>query len=353
MAQIHDPLFALPDHSGIGGQIGPEPEDFYVEEIPSYLPSGEGEHLYVLVEKRGISTPELVRRLARAANVDSRDIGYAGLKDKHAITRQWLSLPKSALDPAQWGTLENVEVLSQSRHANKLRTGHLSGNRFRIRLHGVADGALPTAQALAEALRQSGVPNYFGGQRFGRGGENLSRALDWLRGGARARLSSFLVKLYPSVVQSEIFNRYLSLRRSEGLDRLLPGEVVRLNGSHAQFVVEEPEREQPRLAARDIHPTGPIPGPKMRAAQGRALELEALAMQEADVSDAVMQVLGRFAPGTRRDLLVYPEELCVSESKPGQLELSFALPAGSYATVLVREFTRRPLIASDLDERES
>lgn len=337
---VHAPPLASLDLPGTGGAIGPDVEHFCVDEVPAYAPSGEGEHLYVRAEKRGLTTPELVRRLADAAEVETRDIGYAGLKDKHAVTSQWLSLPRHAKEPATWALPDGVRVLEASRHGNKLRTGHLVGNRFRITLVGVVPDALALGQAVAERLTASGLPNYFGLQRFGRDAENLGRALAWLRGGARQRLSAFLVKLYPSVVQSEIFNRYVTARRELGLDRLFPGEVVRLEGSGASFVVEDEARETARLLSRDIHLTGPMLGPKMRPASGRARELELEAASAAGVDAAVLEVLARFAPGTRRDLLVYPESLALTQPGPETLVLDFVLPAGSYATVLVREFTR-------------
>lgn len=345
-AEIHEPPHATSELPGISGAIGEAPEDFRVQEIPAYLPSGEGEHWYVELEKRLLSTPDLVRRVSEAAGVEPRDIGYAGLKDKHAITTQWLSLPGRASAPDSWSLPEAIRVLRVSRHANKLRTGHLNGNRFRIGLSGVEPDALPRAQAIAARLREQGLPNYFGAQRFGRGGENLSRALSWLAGGGRARLPPFLLKLYPSVVQSELFNRYLTLRKELGLEQTLLGEVVRLEGSYASFVVEDPEAETRRLLARDIHLTGPMLGPKMRPAQGRALELEAEVAAQLSVDVRVQQVLAKFAPGARRDLLVFPKDLQIGTGEPGRLWLEFSLPAGSYATVLVRELLRSRLLES-------
>lgn len=346
-SDVHEPPHATSELPGIQGTIGPNPEDFRVEEIPAYLPSGEGEHLYVELEKRALSTPELVRRVALAAAVEPRDIGYAGLKDKHAVTSQWLSLPGRAKPPEAWTLPDGIRVLKASRHANKLRTGHLTGNKFRINLVGIDSEAPSRAQAIADRLRTHGMPNYFGAQRFGRGGENVTRALGWLAGGGRARLSPFLLKLYPSVVQAEVFNRYLTLRSGEGLDRTLAGEVVRLEGSYASFVVEDAEAETRRWLARDIQLTGPMPGPKMRAANGRPLELEAQAGAALGLDERILQVLGKFAPGARRDLLVFAKDLSIEANEPARLSLQFSLPAGSYATVLVRELLRGRLVESD------
>lgn len=348
---VYEPPVATADLPGTGGTIGREPEDFRVDEIPAYSPSGEGEHRYVRIEKRLTTTPDAVRIIAEAAGVEPRDVGYAGLKDKHAVTTQWLSLPRKSVDPGAWALPSTIRVLESSFHANKLRTGHLSGNRFAIRVVDVVSDASGCAAKVLSRLTEHGVPNYFGAQRFGRGGENLPRALEWIRERAKRRLNGFLLKLYPSVVQADVFNRYLTLRLSEGLAPLYDGEVVRLEGSSAVFCVEEAEQELPRLLRREIHRTGPMLGPKMRPARGEPARLEAEATDATGLDDAALETLGRFAPGTRRDLLVYPRDARL-EVEGSRLLVEFALPAGSYATVVIREFTRSPFLAHDgrLDE---
>lgn len=330
------------DLPGVGGRLGPEPEDFQVDELPAYVPSGSGEHVYVRIRKRGLTTRDAVSQIARAASVRERDVGYAGLKDKHAVTTQWLSLPSTPLGPERWDLPPGLEVLEVSRHNNKLRTGHLRGNRFTIRLVGVDDAGLVRARAILERLARDGMRNYFGEQRFGVQGKNLERAIGWLRGTERAprHRERFLAKLYPSVIQSEVFNRYLALRAAQGFHELLPGEVVRLDGTGSFFVVEDPEKEKSRLLSRDIHPTGPIVGPKMRRSARLAEDLEARALAEASLTPADIEALGRHVPGTRRDLLVFPNDASVTWHDD-RLVVSFELPAGSYATVLIRELIRR------------
>lgn len=330
---------ALP---GTGGAIGPKLEDFQVDEVPAYLPSGSGEHLYVRVRKRGMTTRDAALALSRAAGVPERDLGYAGMKDKHGVTSQWLSLPGNARPPETWALPPELELLESSRHGNKLRTGHLRGNRFRIALTGTVPGAADHARAILARLAEHGHANYFGTQRFGREGKNLSDALAWLSGEQRLPRGRerFLVKLYASVLQAEAFNRYTTKRLELGADRLLAGEVVRLAGAGASFVVTDPAVEQPRLDARDLCLTGPMPGPKMRAAAAAALELETAVLAELGLTDLALRELGRHAPGTRRDLLVTVEEPRVSEDGE-RLVLEFGLPAGSYATGVVRELTRR------------
>lgn len=342
---LHEPPIVTADLAPAGGAIGPDPEDFVVDEVAAYSPSGSGAHLYVRVRKRTWTTPDMVHAVARAANVPPQDVGYAGLKDKHAVTTQWLSVPADrARAPEAWELPNGIEVLEATRHGNKIRTGHQRGNRFSIRLVGAPPGALARAEALCAQLRRHGLRNYFGMQRFGREGQNLPRALEWLRGARAARdhRSRFYRKLFPSVIQADVFNRHLTLRAAEGLERLLEGDVVRLEGSNAVFVVADPDAELPRLLRRDIHLTGPIVGPRMKEPAGAALELERHAVEAAGLTPDDLERLGRLVRGTRRDLVVWPEDLRVQDSGGDALTLDFFLPSGSYATQLVREITHGP-----------
>lgn len=346
----HNPPLIFDDAPPIDAQIGPAPEDFVVDEIPLYAQSGAGEHLYARIEKRGFTTPAMVRAVTRAAGVDERDVGYAGLKDKHAVTRQWLSLPSKARPPSEWKLPEGIGVVEHTRHSNKLRTGHLLGNRFRITLVTSDLEALEKARPLAERLRKSGLFNYYGGQRFGRRGEGLSQALGWLRDGAKLHgLPRFLTKLYPSVIQAEAFNRYFSARRALGLDRLITGEVVRLNNAGAMFAVEDTERETPRLHSGDIHLTGPIFGPKARPTSAEAAALELAQLDELGLDHDAREKLARLAPGTRRDLIAPITDLELRWAGVGRLELEFSLPSGSYATEVIRQFTHSPFLVDEAD----
>jgi tRNA pseudouridine13 synthase len=354
------PPIATSSLPGVGGAIGQDPEDFVVDEVPLYPFSGAGEHLLVRLRKRSWTTRDAVSAVARAAGVPVAEIGTAGMKDKHAVTTQWMSLPaRRAAPPESWSLPEGMSVVEVTRHGNKLRTGHAKGNRFKIRLTGVeAVDASPTqaeerARSIVTALRQGGLPNFFGAQRFGHGGRNVAEAFDWLgaAGGGTAKAGGgkpggrFERKLLSSVIQAEVFNRYLALRLEEGFGAPLTGEVVRLSTSSAVFVVEEPERELPRWNSHDIVPTGPIVGPKMRAASGRVLDLEESAASGVGLGTEMRHALGRFADGTRRDALVWLEDVLLTAEPPGALVLDFFLPAGSYATLLVRELTREPFIA--------
>lgn len=334
------------DLPGTGGRIGPEPEDFQVDEVPLYAPCGEGEHLYVRVEKRSMTTRDAVRLLSDSSGAPMSEVGTAGMKDKHAVTRQWISMPARRVKPVtEWKLPAGLRVIETARHKNKLRTGHLAGNRFTIRILGVNESALSNARAIIDVLTRGGLPNYFGAQRFGRDADNVESALEWLDSEiAGKRAPPFRRKLFSSVLQSEIFNRYVMLRLKEGLARPLEGEVVRLEGTGSHFAVEDPDRELPRWVSRDLHPTGPMIGPKMKSACGRALDLEERAVESLSLDASRRAALGRFADGARRDLLVWPGDVRLSASKEAAdaLELSFFLPSGSYATQLVRELTREP-----------
>jgi tRNA pseudouridine13 synthase len=344
----HVPVFEHTDLPAVGGRVGPEPADFMVDELPLYAASGAGEHWYVRLAKERATTFDLVKAVAAAAGVNERDIGYAGMKDKHAITTQWLSVPGAARTaPEAWALPAAFRVLEVSRHANKLRTGHLAANRFRIRVVGVEPDALLHGTAIAQRVSEQGVGNYFGHQRFGVGRQNLAVALDALRRRRFDRLYPNKRKLLSSVIQSEIFNRYLSARLALGRERLLAGEVVRLEGSKSLFVALELEQEQPRLERGDVHLTGPIWGPKMLPSQAAAHELERAALAELGLSEAELEALGRWAPGTRRDLVLKPSQLTCSAGAEGSVVFEFVLPAGSYATVLIETFTRARAGQSD------
>lgn len=341
------PPIATSDLPGTGGAIGPEPEDFQVDEIPLYAFSGEGEHLYVRVRKRLLTTREAVTRIARAAGVPQSEIGTAGMKDKHAVTTQWMSLPARRAKPfGEWQMPEGVEVVESTRHGNKLRTGHLKANSFRIRIVDTEPDAESHAAAIAARLRERGLPNYFGAQRFGRDGGNIADALAWLSGearGERSRRPPFERKFFASVVQAEVFNRYVTARLERSLERPLAGEVVRLEGTGSLFAVEDPEHESPRWASNDIHPTGPMIGPKMKKAHGEALALEEAAAASVGISPGILAELARHADGTRRDVVVKIPMLRLEIEPSGRaFVIELELPAGSYATQAVREFSREP-----------
>ncbi|MEE8408466.1 MAG: tRNA pseudouridine(13) synthase TruD [Myxococcota bacterium] len=345
-----DPLAPLPrvtrGLTGTGGIIKESPDDFEVEELPAYDPCGEGEHLYLWIEKRGVSADALIRRVARALEIPSKEIGCAGLKDRRAVTRQHLSVPASA--EAQVAAIdgEGVRVLRAMRHRNKLKTGHLDGNRFRAVIRGGDEGASARAAAIVERLRQTGVPNFYGSQRFGRDGDTVAMGIDLLHGRRSPALSRaprgrrrFLKRLALSSVQSAVFNRCLAARMEDGLlDRVIPGDVMQVCASGGLFVADDTEREQARFDARDIVPAGPMFGPKMHRARGDAAARESAALSELELREDLFDGHGKVMTGTRRANLVWPGELTVGGTDD-VIELCFTLPAGSYATVLLGEVT--------------
>ena len=182
---------------GIGGCIKVYPEDFIVEEIPLYLPSGQGQHIYAEIEKKGLSTYAAVRKIARALNIPPKDVGYAGLKDAQAVTRQTISINNVTPEAVEALNLPGIKILSTNRHRNKLKTGHLTGNRFVIRVRDVTRNAIPAAEAILTTLTRHGVPNFFGEQRFGTRGntDKLGEAL--IRGDAAEFVAEYLGRPQP------------------------------------------------------------------------------------------------------------------------------------------------------------
>ena len=323
------------DLPGLGGRLGDAPEDFVVDEVPAYAPSGEGPHFFVRVRKRDRNTAEVREALARAAGCPPMDVGFAGRKDRHAVTTQWFSLPKAPVDPG----LEGVELLETTPHNNKLRIGHLKGNRFKVRLVELDPDAPARQPALLERLSQ-GVPNYYGEQRFGRDTRGLRDALGFV---AEPRRRVKDPQFLASVLQSAIFNTWLGARISAGaLHTLVPGDVLKKRETGGLFVSEDAAADAPRVASGEVDPTGPLPGGRMRAGLAEALEREQVALLSV-LPDAEMRaVLDRFAPGTRREARIFPADLNVTlDAATREATLEFFLPAGSFATVLLAELCHR------------
>jgi tRNA pseudouridine13 synthase len=329
------------DLPGTGGGYKVTPEDFRVDEIPAYLPSGEGDHTFLLVEKRGLDTREVVRAIARALSVREGDVGVAGQKDRFALSTQWISVPRVDPDRALAVAGEGFRILEAKRHGNKLRTGHNRGNRFRLRIRGGVPDAAARARAVAAALAARGLPNFYGPQRFGRTGDNAELGRLLLRGEedgrlGRARRDPKLRRLLISAFQSEVFNRVLARRLADGTwIRPLAGDVLEKCASGGLFVCAEPEVDGPRVATFELSVTGPMPGPRVRPAPtGEPAALEAAVLAETGVTP---EQLGRSrdAEGARRALRIRVEPV-VEEDAEGVV-LSFALPSGSYATVVLDE----------------
>ena len=326
---------------GSGGTLKETPEDFRVDEIPAYPPSGEGPHLWLQVEKRGRTTRDVVREAARLLGVQERDVGVAGLKDRHAVTVQWLSFPVAGSPDATSIGGDGWRVLAASRHGNKLRTGHSRGNRFSIVVRG---GDLSAARAAAEALSARGLPNFFGAQRFGADGTNADLGRAILRGSndaevRRASRDRFLRRLALSAWQSLLFNRWLAERMADGLfARALAGDAMKKLDSGGLFTCDDPAADQPRVDRFEISPAGPMFGHALRLAGGEAGEREARVLAADGLSAADLARGGGEAEGTRRAARI-PVTVNLDEVEGGY-RAGFELPRGSYATVVMGELTK-------------
>jgi len=325
--------------------IRTSPEDFVVEEIPAYAPSGKGEHLYVTLRKTGRNTPDVARDLARSLGADPRGTGWAGMKDRHAITTQTLSIQVPIAEDAEAKlaqvSLPGVEILETSRHGNKLKPGHLVGNRFTITLRGLSpEDAARVGERLAETGRV-GVPNSFGPQRFGRDGQNPTRALAWLRGEERGPRDRRDQRMLFSALQSMLFNEVLARRVAAGTwAAVLPGDLAKKHDSGGIFAVPAEGRELDDAKARSeagaISPTGPMFGAKMRWPEGapRDLEREVLATVLPDASR--LEAFRALGEGTRRPLRLMVADMSVRPiDASGGLTVSFVLPKGGYATTVL------------------
>jgi tRNA pseudouridine13 synthase len=331
------------------GRYKVEPEDFVVDEIPAYEPSGQGEHVWLWIEKRGLATFDLLDDLGNLLDFDPRAIGVAGLKDARSVSRQWVSLQGFSDDDVQDLGGSNWCVLRQTRHQNKLKMGHLHGNRFSITLRGTAAGDLERAAANLAELARLGVPNYFGEQRFGKRGANLDKGLQILRGNsmkfARA-MPRRVFGLVVAAVQSEIFNRVV-MARLAGLGTLLAGDLAFLHKNGATFPVAVPALEQPRADAFELSPSGPMPGPKMQQPAGEPAAIEAAALAALDLSpEHFARLPFGVGSGERRPLRI-PITDVAAAMVPAGLQLRFQLPRGCYATSVLRELLHETIWFAD------
>ena len=393
--------FLTADIPGIGGVIKESPEDFQVWEIPLYLPCGEGEHTYAEIEKRGITTLEALRRIARALDIPEREIGYAGMKDAKGVTGQTFSIPRTAPDRVLALELPGMKIISAALHRNKLKLGHLAGNRFLIRVRGVAAEAQATASEVLDILLQRGVPNYFGSQRYGAQGNShlIGRALlrreyreavdaimgnpalvrderwqaaitAYLNGDPAESLRLFpghcrterdilqrllkrpdawdkafqavhprLKGLYLSAFQSALFNRLLD-ERLTAFDRVMTGDLAWKHDNGACFMVEDAGREAERARNFEISPTGPMFGCKMKLPAGQPLAMEEAMLQSEGLTPADFDLPGGLRlEGERRPLRVPLDSVDLQHDGDG-ISLQFSLPKGAYATSVLREIMK-------------
>ncbi|MRI82995.1 MAG: tRNA pseudouridine(13) synthase TruD [Nitratiruptor sp.] len=356
-----DRLFYL-DHAPIPFHFRPTPETFVVEEVPLYPFKGEGEHLIVKVRKKGLTTWQMLQILSEHLGVKIRDIGYAGLKDKNALTYQYISLPRSFQERLQRFSHPQIKIIETTYHTNKLRLGHLKGNRFFIRLKKVSPVDGRRIDSVLKQIDAMGLPNFFGYQRFGVDGENYKIGEALVRGErkvSKARMRRFYINAY----QSHLFNLWLSkrieysklinafslkeleqifdlpqgilkeLKEQPHFFKLYPGDVMEHYPSGRFFLADNVVAEGERFFARQIAPTGLLPGIRTKRADGLAREIER------DFDDEAITEFG-----ARRFAWIFVEDLVGEyQQERGWYHLNFFLPKGSYATVLLEEIAHRKL----------
>ncbi|MDY0134448.1 MAG: tRNA pseudouridine(13) synthase TruD [Atribacterota bacterium] len=353
-------FYSLP-HASIDFYFRQTPRDFVVEEIPLYEFSNDGEHLILHIRKKELSTIELVEIIAKYLDIHPKEIGYAGLKDKHAMTKQYISIHKKHEEMMDAFTHENIKILSKTYHDNKIRIGHLKGNRFFIKLKKVMPSAATKIDEALKAIKIYGMPNFYGYQRFGNDGDNYIIG-EKIAKGERKERNVKLKKLLISAYQSHLFNKWLNKRLQinslvesfsvselesvleipkEELEKLkaqkhpfkiISGDLMEHYPHGRLFEFEGTKHDFERFETRDISVTGLLSGKKVKLAQGIAGKIEK------EFFDAIGE------DGARRYAWIYPTEIEGKyHAEDAQYELHFSLPKGSYATVFLEEIAKRKI----------
>ncbi len=355
-----DRFYSL-EHSSIDFHFKQSPRDFVVEEIPLYEFSGEGEHLILFVRKKNLTTPELIGILARFLGIKNRDIGYAGLKDKHAMTKQYISIHKQHEEKLEAFEHENIKIVSQTYHNNKIRIGHLKGNRFYIKVKKVNPTSAIKMDEALKNIAKFGMPNFFGFQRFGNDGDNHIIGEKIAKGEAKER-NPRVKKLLINAYQSHLFNLWLSrrleinrlvnsfevseietvlnmpndevskLKAQKHPFKLISGDIMEHYPHGRLFDFEANEEDIQRFNDRNISVTGLLCGTKVKVSSGIAGTIEK------DFDDEIN------ADGARRYAWIFPEDV-EGRHKPieAHYEMNFTLPKGAYATVLIEEIAKRKI----------
>jgi len=337
------PPILTADLPGIGGTLKNSPEDFRVIEIPAYSPSGDGDFLWLTVEKRNLAHGELLRRFRNILGLHSKEIGYAGAKDKVAITSQTITVPHHVEDQLQRLESDDLRITHVDRHEHRIRMGHLRGNTFSLIIRDTAPNAETLAQEILDAFAPTGFPNYYGEQRFGDGGKNINRGLKLLsiidKGKKIQR--SFENTIALSSVQSWLFNLAVIQRLEKNFfHAAMLGDVMKKRETGGLFVAEDVEIESQRIQAGEIIPTGPIYGRKMWWPNDDAGAFEKSVLTDVGLSEDSFAKTRKLMLGTRRPIAVLPDRVGITTDDDGALNLSFALPKGTYATVLLREIMK-------------
>lgn len=327
-----------------------DPSDFIVTEQIAYPLTGSGEHLWCWVEKIGQNTDWVAKQIAKWSGVAPRDVGVAGKKDRQAITYQWMSchLPGKADPDIESLDVAGVRILKTIRHHRKLQTGGLSGNRFQLRLTEVSADA-EALEARMKKIQQEGVPNYFGEQRFGHDFQNLQKATAYFQGQIKSP-KRHQKSLYISAARSWIFNEILSQRVAQATwNRAIDGDVFQLESSQKWFVDDGDAKLPQRVLDGDCHPTAALSGRGTLPSQQQTLQLEQAVIDRHPIWQAGLEKLG--LKQERRALRVLPKHMTWKWLDRSTLLLSFDLPAGSYATMVVRELFQLAAPETDTESR--
>lgn len=341
MEQLADLPYVSAPLPGIGGTIKARPEHFVVEEVLPYAACGQGEHVYATFRRSGWNTADAARAIQKRLGLAQSDIGWGGRKDKTAVVVQTISLRCGVNYPL--GEIEKgfadlpFELLAVDRHRNKIKTGHVAANRFTIVVSQPEPDALPRALAIAERLANTGIPNFYGPQRFGYEWQNVQRGFALFSASKKVRKNPFMA----SVVQSTLFNIWLKQRmETDGYGQLLKGDIVKKTDTGGMFTVEDLAMDAPRFENGEIVYTGPIYGYKMKKAADTAGEIEEALLARYGLCAEDFRPLR--APGSRRPAILRPDDLESHESSEG-LRFRFTLPSGAYATTVMREFIQKPI----------
>jgi len=325
-------------NSNLSGVIRAKPEDFQVDEIQQFRPSGSGEHVWLKIKKTGENTDWVAGLLAKIAGVPRKDVSYAGMKDRHAVTRQWFSVQMPGREAPDWQPQlpDSIRILDEKRHDRKLKRGALEGNAFKLVIKDFQGEESELKQAV-ERIRKQGIPNYFGEQRFGREGENIRKAQQWFKGEFKVK-SRPKRSIYLSAARSWIFNHVLSKRiEQDTWNKAVQGDVFMLNGTKSSFNETLSDEIITRVELKDIHPTGVLWGRGRNASTDEVATLEGEIGKQFAILCEGLERNGLKQERKALRLNVNDLEYSFAQGDNGEVKLTFTLPAGAYATSVLSE----------------
>ncbi|MBU0957769.1 MAG: tRNA pseudouridine(13) synthase TruD [Nanoarchaeota archaeon] len=326
---------------GTAGKIRQKPEHFIVEEIPAYPPIGTGSHLFVNITKQNQTTKQVQEDIAKQLNMNPLDISFAGMKDKHAITTQWFSinLDTTKVTKAEAinkiDLMKNIKLNSYELHDKKLKPGHLKANKFTIIIS--ETDKIEQAKETAKQIEKTGIPNYYGEQRFGVDNDNAEKGKQIIQDKLKIR-EKFQKKLYLNSYQSYLCNLYLTERLNQNLiNKILKGDIAKKTDTGGMFIVEDPITDQKRMDKKEITFTAPMFGYKMTQPTHESLEFENKILEKENIT--IQNLKKAKLKGTRRQGIIFPENLEIKKHPKG-IQVSFTLRKGSFATIVLREFMK-------------